>query len=91
MKVPATTLRRWTRGIGEEVQRFEREVVEEGKPGADRVYIAADGTGVPMRRSETQGGEGQAGGWLGPDTRGEGDRHLHRRGHAPEDRRADEG
>ncbi len=39
VKVPATTLRRWTRGIGEEVQRFEREVVEEGKPGADRVCI----------------------------------------------------
>ncbi len=53
VKVPATTLRRWTRGIGEEAQRFEREVVAEGKPSADRVYIEADGTGVPMRRSET--------------------------------------
>lgn len=59
VKVPATTLRRWARELGEEAQRFEREVVEEGKPGAERVYIEADGTGVPMRRSETEGVKGK--------------------------------
>ncbi len=58
-RVPATTLRRWARELGEEAQRFEREVVEEGKPGAERVYIEADGTGVPMRRSETEGVRGR--------------------------------
>jgi len=55
VKVPATTLRRWARELGEDAQRFEREVVEEGKPGAERVYIEVDGTGVPMRQSETEG------------------------------------
>ena len=59
VKVPATTLRRWTRELGEEAQRFEREVVEEGTPGAERVYVEADGTGVPMRRSETEGAKGK--------------------------------
>ena len=59
VKVPATTLRRWTRELGEEAQRFEREVVEEGKPGAERVYVEADGTGVPVRRSETEGVKGK--------------------------------
>lgn len=59
VKVPATTLRRWTREIGEEVQQFEREVVAEGVSGADRVYIEVDGTGVPMRRSETEGVKGK--------------------------------
>ena len=53
VKVPATTLRRWTRNIGEDAQRFEREAVEEGKPASERVHIEADGTGVPVRRSET--------------------------------------
>ena len=59
VKVPATTLRRWTRNLGEEAQRFEREVVEEGKPGAARVHMEVDGTGVPMRRSETEGVRGK--------------------------------
>ncbi len=59
VKVPATTLRRWTLELGEEAQRFERDVVEEGGPAADRVYVEADGTGVPMRRSETEGVKGR--------------------------------
>jgi len=59
VKVPATTLRRWVGELGEDVQRFEREVVEEGRPGAERVYVEADGTGVPVRRSETEGIRGR--------------------------------
>ena len=59
VKVPATTLRRWTRRLGEQAQRFEREAVEEGKPGAERVYVEADGTGVPVRQSEMEGVKGR--------------------------------
>lgn len=59
--VSATTLRRWTRNFGEEMQLFEREVVEEGMPGADRIDIGGDGTGVPLRRTGTKGVRGRQG------------------------------
>ncbi len=59
VKVPATTLRRRTLEPGEETRRFERDVVEEGRPAAERACIEADGTGVPMRRSETEGVKGK--------------------------------
>ncbi len=36
----------------------ERRVVADGKPGAERIYVEADGTGVLMRRSETEGVKG---------------------------------
>ncbi|MDE0533171.1 MAG: UPF0236 family protein [Albidovulum sp.] len=50
VKVPATTLRRWNRELGEEAQRFEREIVEERKPGAERVYVDVVG-GLKARDS----------------------------------------
>ena len=52
-------MRRSTRALGEEMQRFERDVVAESSLGVDRVYVAVDGTGVPMRWSETEGIKGK--------------------------------
>ena len=57
--VSAATLRRWTHEFGEEMQRFERDIVAESALGVDRVYVEVDGTGVPMRRSETEGIKGK--------------------------------
>ncbi len=38
VKVPATTLRRWTRNICEDAQRFEREAVSEfNRSGAEPI------------------------------------------------------
>ena len=49
VKVPATTLRHWALELGAAAQQFEREGVAESAPGAGRIYVEVDGTGVPMR------------------------------------------
>ena len=57
--IPPTTPGRLLHRLGGEAQRFGRESVEEGEPGADRVYVGPDGTGVPMRRDGTEGVKGK--------------------------------
>ena len=40
-------------------RRFEREEVAEGRPLEPRMYLSIDGTGIPMRKEETEGVRGR--------------------------------
>ncbi len=51
--VISRTLARRTHKSGKEIQTFERTEVAEGMPASERLYLSVDGTGVPMRASET--------------------------------------
>ena len=59
VSVATTTLQRKARSIGGQLQRFEREAVEAGDPPAARTYLSIDGTGVPVRKQETEGVRGK--------------------------------
>ena len=59
VRIPPSTLHRWTLKIGAQVQRFEQEVVEPDAPAAPRLYLGVDGTGVPMRKSAVAGVKGK--------------------------------
>ncbi len=50
----SSSLQRWSLKLGEEAERFEREEVEDGKPLESRMYLSTDGTGIPMRKEETE-------------------------------------
>ena len=51
----SSSLQRWSLALGEEVLRFEQEEVVEDNPLESRMYLAVDGTGVPMRKDDVQG------------------------------------
>ena len=59
VKIPPSTLHRQGNRIGEQIQRFERAVVEPGGPSSPRMYLGVDGTGVPVRKSEVEGVKGK--------------------------------
>ncbi len=59
ISVISRTLARRTHKIGEEIQAFERTEVIESAPASGRLYLSIDGTGVPMRASETAGRSGR--------------------------------
>ncbi len=59
MKASPGSLRRWSLKLGEAAARFEREEVEDGKPLETRMYLSIDGTGIPMRKEETEGVRGK--------------------------------
>ncbi len=50
-----SSLRRRALKLGEAAARFEREEVAEGKPLESRMQLSIDGTGIPMRKEETEG------------------------------------
>ena len=54
-----SSLQRWSLALGEAALRFEREEVAEGKPLESRMYLSIDGTGIPMRKEETEGVRGR--------------------------------
>ena len=51
----SSSLQRWSLALGEEVLRFEQEEVVEDSPLGSRMYLAVDGTGVPMRKDDVEG------------------------------------
>ncbi len=57
VSIPVSAFRRRAKAIGELAARFGREVVEGAAAG--RCHLAVDGTGVPMRREETEGVKGR--------------------------------
>ena len=65
VSIPSGTLQRHVESIAGQVRRFDLEVVESGPPPSERVCVAIDGTGVPVRRAEVKGvrgkGDGEAG------------------------------
>ena len=59
LQIPESTLHRWSVEIGQWVQGFEHSEVVEGAPASRRVYVSCDGTGIPMRKPETEGVRGK--------------------------------
>ena len=53
------SLRRRSLKPGGEAERSGREEVAEGKPLEPRMYLSVDGTGIPMRKGETEGIRGR--------------------------------
>ena len=51
----SSSLQRWSLALGAEVLRFEQEEVVEDTPLESRMYLAIDGTGVPMRKDDVAG------------------------------------
>ena len=50
---------RYAKALGQAIAQDEREVLELEPPTAPTLYLGLDGTGVPMRHSETQGRKGK--------------------------------
>ncbi len=50
-----SSLQRRSLALGEEALRFEREEAVEGRPLEPRMHLPIDGTGIPMRKEETEG------------------------------------
>ncbi len=61
--VPAGSLQRWSPGPGAEAMESGRDGAVEGNPLESRMYLAVDGTGIPMRGEGTEGvtGKGEDG------------------------------
>ncbi len=55
----SSALQRRAPELGEAAARFEREEVVDGRPLEPRMQLSVDGTGVPMRREETEGVRGR--------------------------------
>ena len=54
-----SSLQRRSLALGEEALRFEREEAVEGRPLEPRMHLSIDGTGIPMRKEETEGVRGK--------------------------------
>ncbi len=55
----SSSLQRWSLALGEEALRFERGEVVDGRPPETRMHLSIDGTGIPMRKEETEGVAGK--------------------------------
>ena len=55
VRVTAKQVERKAEALGEEIAQHERTIVEPEPPIAPTMYLGMDGTGVPVRRSETEG------------------------------------
>ena len=55
VEASSSSLQRWSLALGKEALRFEREEVVDDKPLESRMYLAIDGTGVPMRKEAVEG------------------------------------
>ena len=55
----SSSLQLWSLALGEEALRFERGEVVDGKPLESRMHLSIDGTGIPMRKEETEGVAGK--------------------------------
>ncbi|MBM3985722.1 MAG: ISKra4 family transposase [Planctomycetes bacterium] len=60
LEVTAKDVERGAEGLGDAIRRFEREVAEAAPEApAATMYLAMDGTGVPMRKEELKGRKGK--------------------------------
>ena len=57
--VGAKQVERHAEALGRDIARDEAAAVEPGPPAADTLYAGLDGTGVPVRPSETEGRPGK--------------------------------
>ncbi len=55
LEVGAKQVERYVEALGRDIARDEREVVEPEPSAARTLYVGLDGTGVPVRKSETAG------------------------------------
>lgn len=62
LRVDAKTVERHAEALGREVAADERNVVEPEPMAARTAYAGLDGTGIPVRKSETEGRQGKQGG-----------------------------
>ena len=53
VELGAKQVERHTEALGRDIARDERELVEPQPPAAATLYVGLDGTGVPMRKTET--------------------------------------
>ena len=59
LRVDAKTVERHAEALGREVAEDERNVVEPEPMDAPTLYVGLDGTGIPVRKSETEGRKGK--------------------------------
>ena len=59
LRILPKTLNRAAIKLGQAAQDYERDVVKVSEVVRDRMYLEVDGTGVPMRKCETEGLKGQ--------------------------------
>ena len=59
LAVGARQVERHAEALGREIADDEREVVEPEPSGAATLYLGLDGTGIPVRREETEGRAGK--------------------------------
>ena len=59
--IPSSSLKHWSKRLGEEAQRFKQEKVIEDNPAETLVlmYSSIDGSGIPMHKEKTQGIRGK--------------------------------
>ena len=59
LEVGAKQVERYVETLGRDIARDEREVVEPEPSPARTLYVGLDGTGAPVRKSETAGRTGK--------------------------------
>ena len=59
LRLNAKRVERVAEQLGEEIARDEADVIEVEASDADKMYIGIDGTGIPVRPSETAGRKGK--------------------------------
>jgi len=59
LRISAKTLNRAAIKLGQAAQDYEQDGVKVSEIVCDRIYLEVDGTGVPMRKSETEGVKGK--------------------------------
>jgi len=59
LRVPASQIKRMVQNVGPDIAQWSRKREESRCEKVPTLYISYDGTGVPMRKSETQGRKGK--------------------------------
>ena len=59
LKVIPKQVERHAEALGGAIARDERDIIEPEPPGAPTLYLGLDGTGIPVRKSETEGRAGK--------------------------------
>ena len=59
LRIGAKQVERHAEALGRDVARDEREVVRPAPPAAPTLYVGLDGTGLPVRKGETDGRAGK--------------------------------
>jgi hypothetical protein len=59
VQVPASQIRRMAQAVGDDIGRWTQERTEGRCEAVPTMYVSYDGTGVPMRKEETEGRKGK--------------------------------